>query len=350
MVSYSAATSTSTPRCAQGVGQHVAALGGAGDQRALDRHVLERLHQPLGDRALRHHVGLDPALPQCPRGARADRRNGDAGQLAGVAQAVHAAARRRSATSRRRGRSTRSGGSVVSSGRIRIAGVSTTAAPRVLRRAARALACARARVTATVRPCSGLASSHASCSRRRGDGPDQRDRGGADPLLRGAVGDVAQRGKQRSLAGERAALDDSDGLGLRPSAGHEALRDPRQRADAHVEHERPREARQGGPVEAGLRLRGILVAGDERDGARGVAVGDGDACVGGSGDPGGDARHHLERHPASPSTSASSPPRPNTNGSPPFRRTTRRPARACSSRSAWVSACGTCGPSPSLPT
>ena len=42
---------------------------------------------------------------------------------------------------------------------MRIAGASTTSAPRSRNRPARALACARARVTATVFPCSGRASS-----------------------------------------------------------------------------------------------------------------------------------------------------------------------------------------------
>ena len=40
--------------------------------------------------------------------------------------------------------------------------------------------------------------------------------------------------------------------------------------------------------------------------------------------------------PCARSTSSSSPPRPNTNGSPPLSRTTRLPARACSSISAWI--------------
>ena len=99
-------------------------------------------------------------------------------------------------------------------------------------------------------------------------------------------------------------------------------------AHAHVEDERAREGGERRPVERGLRLGGVLVAGDERDAAGQVAVGDGDAGVGGRGHAGGDAGHDLERRsPASRSTSASSPPRPNTNGSPPLRRTTRRPAR-----------------------
>ena len=48
--------------------------------------------------------------------------------------------------------------------------------------------------------------------------------------------------------------------------------------------------------------------------------------------------------------SSSSPPRPNTNGSPPFRRTTRRPARACSSISAWICSCRVLWPWADLPT
>ena len=48
--------------------------------------------------------------------------------------------------------------------------------------------------------------------------------------------------------------------------------------------------------------------------------------------------------------SSSSPPRPNTNGSPPFSRTTRWPARACSSISAWMSSCRVLWPLADLPT
>ena len=54
----------------------------------------------------------------------------------------------------------------------------------------------------------------------------------------------------------------------------------------------------------------------------------------GCGDGAGDAGHDLRRAtPASTQASISSPPRPNTNGSPPFRRTTSLPARARSTRS-----------------
>ncbi len=52
------------------------------------------------------------------------------------------------------------------------------------------------------------------------------------------------------------------------------------------------------------------------------------------GDPGGHPGHDLERRSRRRrSASASSPPRPNTNGSPPFSRTTVRPPRPCSTSS-----------------
>ena len=61
--------------------------------------------------------------------------------------------------------------SLSSRGSIRIAGSSTTSAPRSRRVAARPLAWARARVTTTRRPCSGRRSSQASSSRRAATGP-----------------------------------------------------------------------------------------------------------------------------------------------------------------------------------
>ena len=48
--------------------------------------------------------------------------------------------------------------------------------------------------------------------------------------------------------------------------------------------------------------------------------------------------------------SASSPPRPNTNGSPPLRRTTAWPARASASIHAWITSCGVGLRFPVLPT
>ena len=73
--------------------------------------------------------------------------------------------------------------SAPSSGRgsILIAGVSTTSAPSSRSRAARPLACARARVTATTSPWSGRRSSHAIVSRNPATGPMSVIAGGRTP-------------------------------------------------------------------------------------------------------------------------------------------------------------------------
>ena len=59
----------------------------------------------------------------------------------------------------------------------------------------------------------------------------------------------------------------------------------------------PGKAASGVPVERGLGLLRVLVAGDEGDRRGVVAVGDRDAGVGGRGDAGGDAGHDLELDP-----------------------------------------------------
>ena len=71
----------------QHVGEHVAGASRAGDQRAPHRHLRQRLRQPLGDRALGHHVGADPALGERGCRACADRGHARAGQRARVAPA-----------------------------------------------------------------------------------------------------------------------------------------------------------------------------------------------------------------------------------------------------------------------
>ena len=72
------------------------------------------------------------------------------------------------------------------------------------------------------------------------------------------------------------------------------LGDPRQRAHAHVEDERPREPRERVPVDRGLRLGRVLVAGHECDGARRSAVRHRHTGVCGRGDARGDAGDDLE--------------------------------------------------------
>ena len=152
---------------------------------------------------------------------------------------------------------------------------------------------------------------------------EHRDRGRADPLLLGARRQCSQRRRHHALAGERAALDDRRRLRRRRAAGDQLLGDRGQPADAHVDHERPREGRQRAPVQRRLGLGRDPRARSRtrprwprRDGSRGCrrrrarrrpAVTPGTTSNG---------------MPAARSASASSPPRPNTNGSPPLRRTT----------------------------
>jgi hypothetical protein len=66
-------------------------------------------------------------------------------------------------------------------GWMRMAGVSTTSAPSCASRRASPLACARARVTAIVRPCSGRLSSHAISSPSFATGPTRVMAGGLTP-------------------------------------------------------------------------------------------------------------------------------------------------------------------------
>ncbi len=67
---------------------------------------------------------------------------------------------------------------------------------------------------------------------------------------------------------------------------------------------------------------------------------DRDAGVGRAGDRRGNAGHDLEGKPGGNELSASSPPRPKTNGSPPLRRTTRFPFFASATSSALIWSCG----------
>ena len=131
----------------------------------------------------------------------------------------------------------------------------------------------------------------------RGDVADDGDRRSADLLLGGERGDLAQRAADRALVLERAALDHRRRLRRGPPGRDEPLGDLGQLAHAHVEDERSRERRERRPVDLRLRLRGILVAGDERDGARHPALRDRDSGVGRRRDPGSDPGHDLERDP-----------------------------------------------------
>ena len=79
-----------------------------------------------------------------------------------------------------------------------------------------------------------------------------------------------------------------------------------------------------GPVD----LRDVM-ASDEGDDRGVIAMRERNAGISRDAQRRGNARHHFERQcPASASASASSPPRPKINGSPPFSRTTFRPRLA----------------------
>ncbi len=95
-----------------------------------------------------------------------------------------------------------------------------------------------------------------------------------------------------------AAHDRRGRLGGVATRRGQALGDQRQVLDPHVEHERAGKCGERGPVERGLGLLGILVAGDERDGRGVVAVGDRDPGVGRDGDAGRHARNDLELDPS----------------------------------------------------
>src|SRR5665811_949611 len=56
---------------------------------------------------------------------------------------------------------------------------------------------------------------------------------------------------------------------------------------------------------------------------------------------GGDAWNHLKGNASLVKNTALLPSRPNTKGSPPFKRTTTRPARTCSTIRRFISSCGT---------
>ena len=172
---------------------------------------------------------------------------------------------------------------------MRMVGASTTRAPSARSRAARPLACARARVTATLTPASGPSANHRKLVVQRGDRPHERDGGRVGVLL----AERRQRRAQHALIGQGAALDDRRRLAGIAAMGDELLGDARELAHAHVEDERAGEDGQRRPVDGRLRLRGVLVAGHEGHRAGHPALGDRDPRVGRRGHAGRHARDDL---------------------------------------------------------
>ena len=172
---------------------------------------------------------------------------------------------------------------------MRMAGASTTRAPSARRRAARPLACARARVTATLTPASGPRPQPRELVVQRGDRADDRHRRRVGVLL----AERRHGRQQHALVGQGPALDDGRRLARVAAVGHELLGDARQLAHAHVEDERAGEGGQRRPVDGGLRLRRVLVPGHEGHRAGHPALGDRDPGVARRGHAGGHAGHDL---------------------------------------------------------
>ena len=158
---------------------------------------------------------------------------------------------------------------------------------------------------------------------QRGDGPHDGDGGRARVLL----AERRQRRAQHALVGQRPALDDRRRLAAVAAVGDELLGDARELAHAHVEDERAREGRQRRPVDGGLRLLGVLVAGHEGHRAGHPALGDRDPGIGRRGHAGGHAGNDLVV--AARPRAAPAPPRRRAR-----RRTGRRPSggRRCARR------------------
>ena len=282
---------------AQRVGEDVAGLGGAGDQRAGDGDGRQRLDQRLGHRALGHDVGLDAVLAQGAGGARPDGGDGAAVQGAGV-HAGGAQAFKEQAHAVGRGQADEVGavevGGVAGQGDDADGGRLDDLGAERAQPGGQAGGLRAGPRHGDAPAVQGAVLEPAQTLGQGGDGADDGDRGRAYCWLRSPrrrwwpawPSTVRWPGRvPRSIT----AAGSSD---ARPALA-QRVGDAGQGLDAHVEDERAREACQRLPVQHRLRLVGILVAGDEGDGAGGVAVGDGDAGVGGRGDACGDAGHDL---------------------------------------------------------
>ena len=247
----SASVSTSRPSRARAI------------SRALDRHARERLDQrPRRRRARarrRRRCRARAARERCPGRSR---RRVHAGQVARVARCVEEPSapfgevtHEQVVVAQRRQRDAR-------------AARCGSPAPRHRRRRARAaarparVACARARVTATVRAEQRPPLEPGELVAQRGDRPDERDRRRADAAA-ARLGHVGERRDDGALAGQRPALHDRDGLVGRPAARDQPRGDPRQRAARPCRRRACPGSARAPPSRA--RPLAVLVAGDERD-------------------------------------------------------------------------------------
>ena len=279
---------------AQAVRQDVAGLGRPRDQDALAAHVGQRLEQALGHEALGHHVRAHPVPLELGGGAGTDGGDGGAGERPRVAaervEVGADAVRAREADQVIGLRPGEQNGARLDPDRGRLEHLGAQLAqPRG--EAAGLVAGARDRDDLAVQRTA------LEPGERVAERSDRADHGnGRRPKARlaDAFGDLGERGGDRALARQSAAGDHGRRLLRVAPCRAEPLGDQREVADAHVEDERAGEAGQGVPVEHRLLLAGILVAGDEGDGGRSIAVCHGDARVGRRGHARRHARHDLE--------------------------------------------------------
>ena len=229
-------------------------------------------------------------------------------------------------------------------------GSSTTVAPGPSSRSTRSEAWARARVTTTVRPARG---SPVTPVRSRRSTVDPRSRAATAPMTMVAGdgkldrGQIGQRRTDHPLAPGGSPVHHGHRRVDRPARGIRAVGDDRPLRHPHQHHHRAAGPAQGVPVDPGAD-RSPTLAGDHASPTR-PSPGGSPGCP----PPPGRRTPSSRRAPPRSrrrrvrSASASSPPRPNTNGSPPLSRTTCRPARARAISWALMSAWSADGRGPS---
>ena len=292
------------------------------------RRGRERVEQRLGHEPLGNEVGHDVALGQRGRGARPDRRDPDPAQIAGVAQRgeqpLGAVGRGHHHPVELRQVGDRPGAGAappsVGIGRSSMTGSRHRLGPGRAQggRHRRRLRAGPGHHHPATEQRSGLEPGRGS-GRRPGR---SRWCSGDSRWWSASVASVARTVRCSGRVPHRTAaagVAGSSPPAIRRSAMLAQPAHPHQHHDGAAEARRPPPSR---PRRRRRRPRGILVAGDHGEERRRVAQGEGDAGVGRHGDGRGHAGHHLEVTPAASRAAASSPPRANTNGSPPLSRTT----------------------------
>lgn len=126
------------------------------------------------------------------------------------------------------------------------------------------------------------------------DRADDDDRGGGESGGFDLVQDGAEGADELGLVGGGAPADEGDRGGGGESGALELREDVGEVVDAHVDDDGFGALGDRGPVDGGAVFFDAFVSGDEGDAGAVVAVGEGDACVGGGGDAGGDAGDDLD--------------------------------------------------------